>query len=141
LLAAFPNDPKISQALKNVNAQRTLSEGGYETIAGGEGSYRDILKDKAEAISLEQEKREVKAEDVIDKLIAAHQARIPHEPHNLTLLRSIAELCVKKNDFDRALEYYEQLLAKEGANDPTVEKAIADSGFQLWRKKAAAKRS
>ncbi len=127
LQRAFPNDSKIAQALKNVSARRTMSEGGYETLASGEGSYRDILRDQAEAVSLEQQNREVKADDVLDKLIAEYRARIPNEPNNLTLLRSIAELYAKKEDFDLALAYYNRLLATEGENDPSVEKAIADT--------------
>lgn len=123
---AYPNDQGILQALKNVAAKRTMAEGGYEALSTGEGSYRDILKDKAEAVSLEQEKREVKAEDVADRLIQEYEARLSKEPKNLKLLRSIAELYTQKADYDRALEYYNLMLNTEGVNDPSLERAIAD---------------
>src|SRR5207302_8694843 len=64
LQRVFPNDGEIGQALKNLSARRTLDEGGYEALADGSGSYRDILRNKQEAVSLEQEKRQVKTEDV-----------------------------------------------------------------------------
>lgn len=73
LLRAHPGDIPIAQALKNASAKRTLSEGGYEALAGGTGSYRDILKDKSEAVSLEQEGRQVKSEDVAAKLIEEYK--------------------------------------------------------------------
>src|SRR5674476_480200 len=50
-------DPDLVQAQKNLSAQTTLDEGGYRALEGGEGSYRDILKNKDEAVLLEQEKR------------------------------------------------------------------------------------
>jgi tetratricopeptide (TPR) repeat protein len=127
LRRAYPNDGAIAQALKNVTASRTMSEGGYQNISGGEGSYRDILKDKAEAVSLEQEHRQVKTDDLAAQLIQEYEARLPQEPQNLKLRRNIAELYVQKKDFDRALEYYRQILADEGASDPSLEKAVTDT--------------
>ena len=38
-----------------VVASITMAEGGYNEIEGGNASYRDILKDKDEAVSLEQQ--------------------------------------------------------------------------------------
>src|SRR5213595_653705 len=48
LASTFPNDPEIAKVLKNVSARRSLSEGGYEALGDGTGSYRDILRDKQE---------------------------------------------------------------------------------------------
>ena len=91
LARTFPNDVTISQALKNISANRTLSE-GYDFLEGGGGSYRDILKNKDEAIALEQEKREVKDEDATARLLADYLARLEPQPNNARLLRSIADL-------------------------------------------------
>jgi tetratricopeptide (TPR) repeat protein len=131
LQRSYPNDSSIGQALKNVSAKRTLSEGGYEALADGTGSYRDILRDKAEAVSLEQEKREVKSGDVAQKLIDEYEARLIKEPHNSKLARSIAELCAQKNDFDRALSYYHQISAAEGS-DPSLERAIIETTLKKF---------
>ena len=127
LASTFPNDPEIAKVLKNVSAKRTLSEGGYEALEGGTGSYRDILKDKEQAVSLEQEKRAVKTEDMAARLLAECEARIAQEPGNLRLLRSAAELCTQKNQFDKALEYYKRITATEGDADPSLERAIAET--------------
>ena len=80
----------IAQAYKNLTAQQTLSEGGYEALADGKGSYRDALKDKDEAVKLEQEQREVKSEDVADGLIREYEERLAAEPKNQKLLRNLA---------------------------------------------------
>ncbi|MCX8108506.1 MAG: tetratricopeptide repeat protein [Verrucomicrobiae bacterium] len=125
LASVYPDDPEIAQALKDVAASRTLTEGGYEALAQGGGSYRDVLRDEREAVVLEQEKREIKTEDVADRLIAEYEERLAAEPQDLRLIRSIAELYVQKKDYDRALEYYERLVKLEGA-DPAVERAMAE---------------
>jgi len=123
---AYPNDQSISQSLKNSVASRTMAEGGYESLSGGEGSYRDILKDKAETVSLEQEKREVKSDDVADRLIAEYEARLAKEPANIKLRRSVAELYAQKQDFDRALENYDKILKTDGVSDPAIERTVAE---------------
>ena len=125
LAQTFPNDPEIAKVLKNVSAKRTLSEGGYESLEDGAGSYRDILKDKQEAVALEQEQRAVKTEEVAERLLAEYEARMAREPGNLRLLRAAAELCTQGKQFDRALEYYQRLMATEGVSDPSLERAIA----------------
>ncbi|MDB6029276.1 MAG: Tetratricopeptide repeat protein [Verrucomicrobiales bacterium] len=127
LLKAYPHDPDLSQALKNVAAQTTMDEGGYGALADGTGSYRDILRNKEEAVALEQEKREVKTGDVLAQMIYQQETKFQSEPDNLKLARSIAELYVQQQAFDRALEYYNYIIAKQGTADPTMEKTIADT--------------
>jgi tetratricopeptide (TPR) repeat protein len=126
LMQAYPHKPEIAQALKNISARHTLDTGGYEALADGTGSYRDILKDKQEAISLEQEKREVKTEDVVQRLIHEYEARLTQEGRNIKLLRSLAELYGQKKDFARALKYCARIKALEGGDEPTLERTVAD---------------
>ncbi len=127
LQKAHPHDQHVAFALKNVEARKTMSEQGYESLESGTGSYRDILKDEKQAIALEQENRQVKSEDVATELIREYQQRLEAEPNNRRLLRSIAELYAQKKDFDTALEYFNQISTVEGQSDPSLEKAIADT--------------
>jgi len=126
LARLYPNKGEINQALKDLSARNTMDEGGYEALADGKGSYRDILKDKSQAESLEQENRQVKSEDVAERLIREYEERIPKEPKNLKLLRSLAELYAQKKDFDRAVEYGEKIRSSEGGTDPSLDRLIAD---------------
>ena len=121
-------DNELTQALKDLSARKTLDEKGYQTVATGQGSYRDILKDKQEAVSLEQEKRVEKSVDMTDKLIKEYEADLEKEPGNPKLLRSLAEFYTQTKQFDRALEYYQRLKTSElGGNDPTLDRAIAET--------------
>jgi len=122
----YPNRGEIMDALKDLSARTTLSEGGYDALADGKGSYRDILKNKTEAEQLEQEKREVKTDDVADRLIAEYEQRLLKEPKNLKTLRSLAELYAQKRDYDRAIAYCERIRSSEGTTDPSLDRLIAD---------------
>lgn len=127
LVRAHPTDGELGQELKNLSARKTLDEGGYEALADGKGSYRDILKDKDQAVALEQEQRVQKTEDVTARLIGEYEARLQTEPANLKLLRSLAELYTQKKQFDRALQYYDRIKASDVGGDPSLDRAIADT--------------
>jgi tetratricopeptide (TPR) repeat protein len=124
----YPNDQEVHQALKDLSARNTMNVGGYDALAGGQGSYRDILKDKAEAESLEQEKRVQKTEDVAERLIREYEGDLKNNPNNLKRLRDLAELYTQKKQFDRALEYYERIKATDvGRSDPTIDRAMTET--------------
>src|SRR5256714_2930037 len=126
LMRLFPHKGEIAEALKDLSARTTLNEGGYEALADGTGSYRDVLKDKDKAVALEQEGRQVKSDDVADRLIQEYEERLPKEPKNLKLLRSLSELYSQKKEYDRALEYAERIRSSEGGTDPSLDRMIAD---------------
>jgi tetratricopeptide (TPR) repeat protein len=137
LLEIHPTRGEIADALKDLAARTTLSEGGYDALADGKGSYRDILKNKSEAEQLEQEKREVKSDDVATRLIAEYEERAKNEPKNLKLLRSIADLYLQKKEFDRALEYCERIRSSEGGNDPSLERLMYDIQLRKFDERLA----
>jgi len=130
ILAEFarqmPNDPEVSQAVKNLSARHTMGNSGYEKIAEGTGSYRDILRNEEEAKSLEQENRVQKTEDVAERLIGEYEKRLNTESGNVKITRELAALYVQKKQFDRALSLYDRVKASEAGNDPTLERAISD---------------
>jgi len=121
LIRMRPTDAKLTEELKNLSARKTLNEGGYETA----NSFRDVLKDKAGAVALEQENRQVKSEDVAMRLVNEYEARLVNEPNNVKLLRSLAELYATKKDFEKSLETYNKIVKNEGAADASLQKAIA----------------
>jgi len=123
---ANPNDPEFNQALKDLSARKTLSEGGYDALADGKGSYRDILRNEGEAKSLEQANRAQRTEDQAQNLIGEYEARLATEPNNVKLLRNIAELYMQKKQFELALQFYQKIKSTDaGAGDATIDAAIA----------------
>ncbi len=124
LVSLHPRDPGLSEKLKNVLATRTMSEGGYENVAEGTGSYRDILRNKSGALLLEQEQRTVKDPEVAVRLIAEYQARLEAEPGNLKLMSQIAELYAERKEYSRAIEQLERMQATGGTADPEIARKI-----------------
>ncbi|HEY5297912.1 MAG TPA: tetratricopeptide repeat protein [Verrucomicrobiae bacterium] len=127
LLRENPNDGELNQALKDLSARKTLDQGGYGALESGEGSYRDILKNKTEATSLEQQNRVVKTEDTTERLLTEYEARLKTEPNNLKLVRSLAELYAQKKDFDRSLQLYDRIKNSEMGNDASLASTIANT--------------
>jgi tetratricopeptide (TPR) repeat protein len=129
----FPGDTELSQALKNISARKTMEKGGYDALAEGKGSYRDILKDADQAKHLEQENRQVKAEDAAENLIKEYESRLQTEPNNLKVLRNLADLYTQKKDFAKALEFYGKIKATDvGAADASLDKAIAEASSRKF---------
>jgi tetratricopeptide (TPR) repeat protein len=127
LVRSLPYDPDLVQAQKNLSAHKTMDEGGYRALEGGKGSFRDVLRNKEEAVTLEQEKRVQKSEDTAERLIGEYESRLPNEPGNLKLMRSLAELYTQKNRFLPALELYQRIKGSDMGSDATLDRAIADT--------------
>ncbi|MGA2243878.1 MAG: hypothetical protein ABSH48_02670 [Verrucomicrobiota bacterium] len=121
-------DPDLAQAQKNLSARKTMDEGGYSALEGGEGSYRDILKNKEEAVTLEQAQRVQKTEDTAARLIKEYEVRLAAEPDNMKMVRSLAELYTEKKEFDRALEMYDRLKQSTNSSaDSALDRAIGET--------------
>ena len=121
-------DADLAQAQKNLSARKTMDEGGYSALEGGGGSFRDILKNKDEAVSLEQANRVQKTEDTAARLIKEYEARLVSEPENMKMIRSLAELYTEKKEFDRALEMYARIKnSTHGSADSALDRAIAET--------------
>jgi len=121
-----PNDPELQQALKDLSARRTMAEGGYEKLEDGKGSYRDVIRDKDQAVSLEQDNRMVKAPDVAQKLIAENLQKLEQEPDDMNLVRTIADLYLSQKDYDRTLEFLQKIKVSDSGNDPSLDKKISE---------------
>jgi len=126
LIRSTSFDPDLAQVQKNLSARKTL-DAGYGALEGGGGSYRDILRNKDEAVTLEQEHRVQKSEDTAANLISEYETRLTDEPDNVKMMRSLAELYTQKSQFDRALELYQRIKNAGSGGDATLDRAMADT--------------
>lgn len=127
LIKSSPYDTDLLQVQKNLSATKTMDEGGYSALEGGGGSYRDILRNKDEAVSLEQENRVQKSEDVAERLIGEYETRLQTETDNQKLMRSLAELYTQKNRFDEALEVYTRIKNSGMTTESSLDQAMAET--------------
>src|SRR5207302_5584884 len=85
-------DPLDAAALrmgKDASARASMSTGGWTQAE----SYRELIKDKDVAISLEQQSRMQLTGEALDQQIAELQALQQSQPQNVNLARRLGALC------------------------------------------------
>ena len=137
LLKINPSDFAAQKGLKDATARGATNTGGWNEAT----SYRNVIKDKDEAVALEQQSRVVRAEDMIENLIQESLAKLNQEPNSPIIRRELGKLYAQKGDFDTALGYLEKLFAEEAGADPSLEKEISDVKEKRLRAKIDEKKA
>jgi len=101
-------------------------------------SYRDLIKDKDVAVSLEQQGRMKLAGESLDQQIAETYQRHEVEPQNADLARKLGALNEEKEDFETALSWYEYASELTGGSDSGVARKVSDlrmrqADREIWR--------
>ena len=122
ILQINPANFEAQKGLKDVTAHGAMQGGGWDDAK----SYRDVIKDKDEAISLEQQHRVVRAEDMVENLIQEQLARLRQDPDNPVIRRELGKLYAQKGEYKSALSYLEKLAASEGGADAAMEREISE---------------
>jgi tetratricopeptide (TPR) repeat protein len=117
-------DFTAQKGVKDATARGAMQSGGWDNK--DRGDFRDLLKNKEEAVALEQQSRMVRAEDMIENLIKENLAALAREPDNPVIRRKLGQLYFQKGNFAKALEYLEKLMEEEGGTDPSLAKEVYD---------------
>jgi predicted Zn-dependent protease len=116
-------DPLDAEALrlgKDASAHSSMKRGGWTQAE----SYRDLIKDKEVAVSLEQQSRMRLTGESLDQQIAETYARHKAEPANVDLARRLGVLNEQKEDFEAAIGWYEWAAdLTKGTDDGLIRKA------------------
>ena len=99
-MALDPTDGSLEHEIKDLSAQRAMSEGGYEKAAGREGGFRDFVKDMGKQRELEQDESLAGAGGGSEQVLARAKDRFQEEP-----------------DSSEAINKYATLLRREGTSD------------------------
>ena len=102
ITAINPLDAQALRLAKDASARASMKRGGWTQAE----SYRDLIKDKEEAISLEQQSRIRLTGEVLDQQIAETYARHQAEPANVDFVRRLGALNEQKDDFAAAIPWY-----------------------------------
>jgi tetratricopeptide (TPR) repeat protein len=117
-----PDDQLAIKNLKDAAALDTMKVGGWEDT---KQDFRSKLKNKKEAVRLEQEAKSVKGDSDVETLIADRLADIEREPMNMNFRRALADLYVRAERFDEALATLEKATADAGRADPQIERTMS----------------
>ena len=118
-----PNDLAAIKGGKDASAAASMQQGGWERE---DTTYRDLIKDKDQAVSLEQQSRVVRSDDMIEQLLEGLRARIEREPDSVDAARKIAELCEQKEDYESATNWYNYAAGLTGNSDQALVRKAAD---------------
>ena len=119
MLKSKPTDADAQNLMRKASIAQTVTKGNWES----KESYRDKLKDEAQAVSLEQAAKFTASGDMTQRLLGEALARVAHEPANLTHYRTVAQTYRQLGNLDEALAWLKKArLQPAGAADATLEK-------------------
>ena len=145
ICAIKPENLAYQQKVRAAAALATMQTGKWEEKDNSGEGYRKILKNKDDAVKLEQQDRIARNIDDVKDLIDGLEKQIADGKGNQELKRKLADLYQKADQHDKAIEYYNMVAQEIGAMDPFIDRAIEKStvakyqkNIQEWRKYAEA---
>src|SRR6266704_1145871 len=120
--AIDPADAAAMRLGKDASARDSMKSGGWAAAA----SYRDLIKDKEAAVSLEQQSRMQLTEESLGQQIAETYALHEAEPQNVDAARRLGALSEQKNDLDAAIAWYRYASDLMHGSDPGLVRKISD---------------
>src|SRR6059036_1159611 len=134
ITAINPLDAQALRLGKDASAQGSMKRGGWTQAE----SYRDLIKDKEAAISLEQQSRMKLTGESLDQQIAETYARHRAEPANIDLARRLGALNEQKEDFEAAISWYQHAADLTKGADAGLVRKVSDLKSKRLEREIAA---
>jgi len=132
--AIDPADAAAMRLGKDASARDSMKSGGWAAAA----SYRDLIKDKEAAVSLEQQSRMQLTEESLGRQIAEVYALHEAQPQNIDIARRLGALSEQKDDLDAAIAWYRYASDLTQGSDPGLIRKISDLGVKVTEREIAA---
>lgn len=129
ILVIAPNDLTAVKGGKDAAAGASMQKGGWEKE---ETTYRDLIKDKDQAVALEQQGRVYRSDDMIENLLAELSEKYNQDPQNVDNARKIAELYEQKNDLENAVTWYRYAAELTGNADSAIVRKVSDLSIKQY---------
>ncbi len=128
------NDMAAVKFGKDAAAAASMKSGGWEAVAesGGEKDYRDLIKDKELATSLEQQNRVVRSDEMIENQLAELTVRYNENPANMDVVRKMAGLFEQKGDLATAVQWFVYAASLTQNTDATLVRKASDLQMKLY---------
>ncbi|HJX25344.1 MAG TPA: tetratricopeptide repeat protein [Chthoniobacterales bacterium] len=128
-----PLDAEASRLGKNAAARASMATGGWTQAE----SYRDLIKDKKLAVSLEQQSRTKLSGEALDQQIAETSARQQAEPRNVDLARRLGVLNEQKDDIAAAIKWYQYAVNLTTGSDAELVRKVSDLKMKEFEREIA----
>ena len=89
-------------------------------------SYRELIKDRDVAVSLEQQSRMRLTGEALEQQIAELEAQQQTKPQNVDLARRLGALSEQKDDIESAIKWYQLAVDLTGGNDAGLIRKVSD---------------
>jgi len=131
--AIDPADAAAVRLGKDASARGSMKSGGW----GSAESYRDLIKDKEAAVSLEQQSRMQLSGESLSQQIAETYAMHEAEPQNVDVARRLGSLSEQKDDLEAAIAWYRYASDLTHGSDPGLVRKISDLGVKQTEREIA----
>jgi tetratricopeptide (TPR) repeat protein len=118
-----PSDLLALKAGKDAAAHASMKKGGWEKE---DATYRDLIKNKDEAVSLEQQGRVVRSVEMIEQQLAELSEKYNQDPSSVDTARKIAELYEQKEDLENAVTWFTYAASLSNNSDAALVRKAAD---------------
>jgi tetratricopeptide (TPR) repeat protein len=117
-----PTDLEAIKLGNDASARASMKDGGWTKAE----SYRDLIKDKDVAVSLEQQSRIQLTDESLAKQINQTFARHEAEPQNVDLAKRLGLLHDQKEDLEGAIAWYQYAVGLTNKSDPGLLRKVAN---------------
>lgn len=117
-----PVDLEASKLGKDAAARASMKQGGWTEAE----SYRDLIKDKEVAVSLEQQSRIQLTGESLEQQINETYERHEAEPQNIDLAKRLGVLHDQKDDLEGAIAWYQYAVDLTNRSDPGLVRKVTD---------------
>ena len=129
-----PLDAEALRLGKDAAAHASMKSGGWTEAE----SYRDLIKDKEMAISLEQQSQMRLTGESLEQQIAETYARHKAEPANVDLARRLGALNEQKEDLEAAIGWYQYAADLAKGADAGLVRKVSDLRIKRLEREIAA---
>jgi len=107
ILKLLPGDREAEGRIRDIAAQRSMVEGGWDK-AGKAGGYREVLKDEEAAKRLEDTQRDIRTREDVMAAIERVKLDLQKDPNNTRHLIQLGDLYKMLRDWNQARAQYER---------------------------------
>ena len=126
-----PADLEAIKLGKDASARASMKTGGWNEAE----SYRDLIKDKEVAVSLEQQGSMQLRGESLEQQITETFARHEADPRNIDFAKRLGALHDQKDDLEGAIAWYQYSVDLTNKSDPGLVRKVTDLKMkQLERK-------
>lgn len=128
-----PLDTEAVRRGKDASARASMKSGGWTQA----GSYRDLIKDKGAAVSLEQQNRMQLTGESLEQGISEAYARHQEDPQSVEAARQLGALHEQKEDFESAIAWFQYAADLTNGSNAGMVRKVSDLNMRQSARRIA----